>query len=180
MERPDNLTTQDRQVLQWANQLSHEISQAVEAWVSSGSLSEERLWSRLYFPVPDSDPPKFTSPYDALADRDFPTLQEKYLSMSGAMVYAIASDSNGYVPTHNNQFSQPLTGNRAIDLANNRTKRIFGDITGFNAARNQAPYLVQTYKRDTGEQMRDLSVPLRVKGVVWGCVRIGYRPVADR
>lgn len=176
-ERSDNLTNQDREALQWANQLAREASQAMEGWISSGSISDERLFARLYFPVPDSDPPKFNTPYDALADRDFPGIQEKYLSKSSAMVYAFASDNNGYVPTHNQQFAQPLTGNRAVDLVNNRTKRIFGDVTGFNAARSQAPYLVQTYKRDTGEVMKDLSVPLRVKGVVWGCIRLGYRQV---
>jgi len=82
---------------------------------------------------------------------------------------------DGYLPTHNQRFSLPLTGNLAFDLVNNRTKRIFGDRTGLAAARNEAPYLLQRYKRDTDELMADLSVPVKVKGKHWGCVRIGYR-----
>jgi len=34
---------------------------------------------------------------------------------------------------------------------------------------------VQTYKRDTGEVMHDLSVPIYVDGKHWGGFRIGYR-----
>jgi hypothetical protein len=88
-----------------------------------------------------------------------------------------ATDLNGYLPTHNQRYSLPLTGNLAFDLVNNRTKRIFGDRTGIAAARNEAPYLLQRYRRDTGELMADLSVPVRVRGKHWGCVRIGYRQV---
>lgn len=36
--------------------------------------------------------------------------------------------------------------------------------------------LLQTYKRDTGEIMHDLSVPIRIKGRHWGGLRLGYRP----
>ncbi|WP_274534870.1 hypothetical protein [Salinivibrio kushneri] len=36
--------------------------------------------------------------------------------------------------------------------------------------------LLQTYKRDTGEVMHDLSVPLFVAGQHWGAVRMGYYP----
>lgn len=35
---------------------------------------------------------------------------------------------------------------------------------------------MQTYKRDTGEVMHDLSVPIRVNGRHWGGFRIGYPP----
>ncbi len=40
---------------------------------------------------------------------------------------------------------------------------------------NQRPYLLQTYQRDTGEVMHDLSVPIVVSGRHWGAFRIGYR-----
>jgi methyl-accepting chemotaxis protein len=112
-----------------------------------------------------------------LADRDLPAIQEKFLAKSAVLVFAILVDRNGYVPTHNRQYSQPLTGNRAVDLVSNRTKRIFGDPTGFNAARSEAPFLLQAYKRDTGEVFADMSVPVRVHGKHWGGVRMGYRRV---
>lgn len=169
------LKAHEQEAVEWATQLGRELTVVMEGWIDTGSVSEDKLFSRLYFPVPDSDPPKYTTAYDALADRDFPAIQEKYLAKSSAVVFARANDINGYVPTHNLQFSQPLTQNRAVDLVNNRTKRIFGEIVGFAAARSEAPYLIQHYKRDTGEFLVDVSVPLRVRGRAWGCVRIGYK-----
>jgi methyl-accepting chemotaxis protein len=171
------LSAQDREVLGWANQLAGETAQLLERWLQSRAISEERLFARLYFPIARTDPPKYTTEYSGLADRDLPVLQESVVRRSGAVVFAVVTDLNGYLPTHNQRYSLPLTGNLAFDLVNNRTKRIFGDRTGIAAARNEAPYLLQRYKRDTGELMADLSVPVRVRGKHWGCVRIGYRQV---
>ena len=171
----DDLTAQDREVLGWANQLGFEISQIMDRWIATKAVSEEKLLARLYFPIPQTDPIKYTSAYDSLADRDFSGPQERMLNRSGVLVYVVVTDINGYLPTHNQRFSQPLTGQLAVDLVNNRTKRIFGDRTGFAAARSEAPYLVQRYKRDTGEVMVDLSVPIMVRGKHFGCVRFGYR-----
>ena len=95
-------------------------------------------------------------------------------------MYAIATTAKGYVPTHNNQFSQPLTGNYERDLVGNRTKRLFNDKTGSRCGAHTEKVLVQTYKRDTGEVMHDLSVPIIVKGKHWGGVRIGYPPEETR
>jgi methyl-accepting chemotaxis protein len=36
-------------------------------------------------------------------------------------------------------------------------------------------FLLQTYRRDTGELMHDISAPIYVKGRHWGGFRIGYR-----
>jgi methyl-accepting chemotaxis protein len=171
---PPELSAQDREVLAAANQLAAEAAQAMERWIAAKEVTEERLRSRLYYPIAGTDPIKFKTDYDALAERDLVAPQEKALARSSAYVYAVIADVNGYVPAHNQKFSQPLTGNRAVDLVNNRTKRIFGDRVGLAAARNEAPYLIQRYERDTGEPMADLSVPLVVRGKRFGCVRIGY------
>ena len=56
----------------------------------------------------------------------------------------------------------------------NRTKRLFNDPVGLAAARNTDGVLVQTYNRDTGEKMWDISAPVTVQGRHWGAFRIGY------
>jgi methyl-accepting chemotaxis protein len=169
------LSAQDREVLAVANQLATDAAQIMERWLAAKEITEDRLRSRLYFPVAGTDPIKFTTEYDKLADRDLVAVQEKALARSTAFSYAVVSDLNGYVPTHNQKYSQPLTGNRAVDLVNNRGKRIYGDRTGLLAARSTAPYLIQHYERDTGEPLTDLSVPVVVRGKRWGTVRIGYQ-----
>jgi methyl-accepting chemotaxis protein len=95
-------------------------------------------------------------------------------------VFAIACTQQGYVPTHNQIFSQPLTGDVQVDTLHNRTKRKFADRTGIRCGSHQQAVLLQTYTRDTGELMHDLSVPIMVKGRHWGGLRLGYKPEHPR
>jgi methyl-accepting chemotaxis protein len=176
----DALTAQEQEMLALANDFSRRCSDALERWVAAKETTEEKLFSSMYFPVAKTDPPKFTTDWDRLSDRDIQGIEEAVLARSPALVYAVLVDKFGYLPTHNARYSQPLTGNLAIDLVNNRTKRMFNDRTGLAAARNKAPFLVQRYQRDTGEIMADLSVPVVVKGQHWGAVRLGYRAVDGR
>ncbi len=91
------------------------------------------------------------------------------------MVYAGAVDRRGYFPTHNRRFSQPLTGDFDKDMVGNRTKRIFDDPVGKRCGAHEMEYLVQTYRRDTGEVMHDVSAPIYIQGRHWGGFRIGFR-----
>ena len=91
------------------------------------------------------------------------------------MIYAGAVDINGYFPTHNKCFSKPLTGNAEIDMLNSRTKRMFNDPTGIRCGQHTDKFLLQTYKRDTGEIMHDVSAPIFVQGKHWGGFRIGFK-----
>ena len=91
------------------------------------------------------------------------------------VAYAGAVDTNGYFPTHNKRYTQPLTGDERVDMANNRTKRIFDDPVGRKCGAHEQAFLLQTYRRDTGEVMHDLSVPIYVQGRHWGGFRLGYR-----
>jgi hypothetical protein len=179
-ELNEGLGPQEREMLALAQDFARKSGEILESWIAKKETTEERLFSALYFPVPRTDPPKFTTDWDRLADRDIQTLEENVLSRSGAMVFAVLVDRYGYLPTHNLRYSQPLTGNTATDLVNSRSKRIFNDKTGIAAAKSQAPFLIQKYQRDTGENMVDLSVPVMVKGAHWGAVRIGYRVAESR
>ena len=66
-----------------------------------------------------------------------------------------------------------ITGDQEKDKVGNRTKRIFNDPVGIEAARNTSKGFLQVYKRDTGETMWDVSSPIYVKGKHWGGFRIG-------
>jgi HAMP domain-containing protein len=95
------------------------------------------------------------------------------LESSSDFLYAAGVDFNGYVPTHNSRFMQPLTGDRAKDLSGNRTKRKFSDAVAQASVKNLQPVLVQQYKRDTGELAWDVSAPIFVKTQHFGGFRVG-------
>ncbi len=158
-----------------AQQAAEQVGRIFEAAISSGKITRDALFDRSYTAIPNTDPPKHKTRFDDFTDRALPQLQEGLLAAMPQLAYAGAVDNNGYFPTHNKKFSQPLTGNYDVDMVNNRTKRIFSDRTGKRCGSNTKPFLLQTYKRDTGEVMHDLSAPIYVNGKHWGGFRIGYR-----
>lgn len=151
------------------------VGQALEAQVESNAISRESLFDYRYIPIPDTNPPKHSTAYDALCDQVLPPIQEAVLQNNPRFIYAITADFNGYVPTHNDKFCQPLTGDKDKDLTGNRTKRIFDDRVGSLVGRHSDPFKLQIYRRDTGELMFDMSVPIHVFDQHWGGFRIGYR-----
>ena len=52
---------------------------------------------------------------------------------------------------------------------------MFNDPNGIRCGRHTDKFLLQTYKRDTGEIMHDFSVPIFVQGEHWGDFRIGFK-----
>jgi methyl-accepting chemotaxis protein len=150
-------------------------AKALESCVERKEFSLNDLFDRNYQPIPNTTPEKYRTRYDEAADRILPGVQEPILDRHPEVTYAIACDTGGYVPTHNRRFSQPLTGDKAKDFVGNRTKRIFSDPVGKRCGSHEVPFLLQTYRRDTGEIMHDISAPIYVKGRHWGGFRIGYK-----
>lgn len=162
-----------------AQDAARRIGELFEQSVNAGRLSREDLMDRDYQAIANTAPQKFTTRFDSFTDRVLPAIQEPILQAHPFAAYAGAVDNNGYFPTHNKRFTQPLTGDHDKDLAHNRTKRIFDDRTGSRCGSNTEPFLLQTYKRDTGEIMHDMSAPIFVFGRHWGGFRIGYGSDAE-
>nr|WP_324172743.1 methyl-accepting chemotaxis protein [Sulfurimonas sp.] len=151
------------------------IEKLFEDAIKKGQLSESNLFDRNYKQIENTSPQKFSTAYDKFCDTNLPAIQEKVL-LDKTVGYAIVTDNKGYVPTHNNKFAQPLTGDYDKDLVGNRSKRIYDDRTGSRCGSHTKRLLLQTYLRDTGETMHDLSVPIYINGKHWGGFRIGYLP----
>nr|WP_225933196.1 methyl-accepting chemotaxis protein [Pseudomonas maumuensis] len=164
-----------QRVFELAQAGARQIGERFEADVEQGRITLDDLFDRQYRPIAGMQPPRFNTRFDPYTDSVLPQIQEPLLRHDG-LVYAIACTQQGYVPTHNSAFNQPLTGDPAHDTAHNRSKRMFDDRTGSRCGNHQQRVLLQTYTRDTGELMHDLSVPIFVQGRHWGGLRLGYRP----
>ncbi|MBF0302119.1 MAG: HAMP domain-containing protein [Desulfamplus sp.] len=148
------------------------IGQILEEAVDNGVFQVNDIFDKQYVEIPGFDPPKFHTKYDSYLDKSILSLQDEFLE-DPSVVFAVAVDINGYLPTHNSRFNQPPTGDKEKDLKLNRTKRIFADETGLKAAKNTQKGFVQKYKRDTGEEFYDFSSPIYVQGKHWGGFRVG-------
>jgi len=158
----------------YIREMARETIAAVEAALKDRSLTSEALFDRNYVPIANTDPQKYSTKFDSFFDRVISPIQERIIARDNKLFFAICVDNNGYAPCHNLRYTKPLTGNPEQDKNNNRTKRIFNDRTGLRCARNTDDFLLQTYRRDTGEILNDMSLPLQFNGRHWGCIRIGY------
>lgn len=152
------------------------IGKRFEQALASGELTEAQLFDQQRKPIADTSPAKYHSGFDEFTDRVLPDIQEPVAASHDALVFAIATAPDGYVPTHNRAFAHEPTGNPEQDLVRSRSKRLFNDRTGARCGSHTDTMLLQTYRRDTGEIMHDLSVPIMVNGRHWGGIRLGYRP----
>nr|WP_276595318.1 methyl-accepting chemotaxis protein [Roseateles albus] len=156
-----------------------EISTLLEQALKTGAIKPAQLFDDNYRPLAGSNPAQHVTGFVDLADRQFPAVQEKLLSLSDKVVYCIAVDRNGYVATHNKKYCQPQrAGDVVWNTANSRYRRIFNDRTGLASARNQRPFLLQTYRRDMGGGrfvlLKEVSAPIVVNGKHWGGLRLAF------
>jgi methyl-accepting chemotaxis protein len=149
------------------------IGKVMDEAIDNGVFTVKDAFDANYVPIPGFEPEKYHTGYDAYLDKAILSMEDEFLK-DDSVVFAVAVDINGYLPTHNTRYQQPITGDQKKDLVGNRTKRIFNDPVGIKAAQNLEPLLRQVYRRDTGETMWDISSPIIVKGKHWGGFRIGF------
>jgi methyl-accepting chemotaxis protein len=133
------------------------------------------IFDQQYKDIPGSNPKRYTTAYDGQCDAELTRMYDDLLRDVPGLTYSLSVDTNGYAPAHNGVFSNVPSGDPVIDLAKCRHKRIFNDPVGIKLAKNQKSSLFQTYVRDTGEILNDLSMPITINGRHWGAVRIGFK-----
>lgn len=107
-----------------------------------------------------------------------PVLQpilDGFLQQKPDFAYAVASNTDGYVPVHHSHVSKPRTGDPEVDNTYCRNMRKYFDSRAEQRRCNHdSPFLLQTFIRDTGEILNDLSIPLYVSGRRWGSLIMGF------
>ena len=174
-----SLSDYHQHIYEQAQDAAQKIGAQFEQDIKQGRISETALFHRNYKAIANTNPIKYSTAFDTYADTVLSAIQEPILAKNKNAVFAITSTPQGYIPTHNTIYSQPLTGDYQKDYLNNRSKRIFNDRVGARCGNHEKPLLLQTYIRETGEHMHDISVPIYVHGKHWGGFRIGYSPEAD-
>jgi len=172
-------TTSDTRFIEALSAAANKIMGLFERAVASGQISLDDLFDEHYVPIPGTDPQQFMTRFTKLTDALLPAVQEPLLRFDPRVVFCVAVDRNGYLPTHNAIFSKPQGRDTVWNKANCRNRRIFNDRTGLRAGQNNKEFLLQTYRRDMGggkfALMKDLSMPIRIRGRHWGGLRLAYR-----
>jgi len=156
-------------IMSQAEKYKDKIESDLNAMFKSGI----NLFDVEYRKIPNTDPPKFYTSYDRKMAVQLQPVYDHILEDIGLLFYCNSLDVNGYVPVHNSCYSRPITGDKEHDLAFSRDKRIMTDEASQKAVKNTLPFLLQTYLRDNGDVVTDLSMPIYVNGRHWGGIRFG-------
>jgi methyl-accepting chemotaxis protein len=135
------------------------------------------IFDRHYKPVPNTNPQKYTAAYTEAITQGLKAYCDDILTQIPGAIYALPIDNQGYLAIHHSKVSKPMTGDFEVDLLNSRHMRIYmANETEKRRATSTAPILLQTYMRDTGEVINDLSMPIMIDGRHWGAFILGLDP----
>jgi methyl-accepting chemotaxis protein len=156
------------------------LTRLFEDAIATGAVSMDDMFDTNYVEIPGSNPVQYRTKFLDWADRTLPAFQEAFLARDQRLAFCAMVDRNGYLPVHNKIYSHPQRpGDIAWNTANSRNRRIFNDTAGLAAGRNQRSYLIQSYARDMGGgntvMMREIDVPIRIRGRHWGGFRTAYK-----
>lgn len=126
---------------------------------------------------PDQEPAKYVTAYTSNFDSVFQNVFDNFIQVNSEFIYSVLVDRSGYIATHHRKVSQMMVGDFTLDNAQSRNRRIFFDTRSEQRrATHEKPFLMQTYVRDTGEILNELSIPVYVEGRHWGALIMGFDP----
>lgn len=126
---------------------------------------------------PGQRPEKFSVGYVDQFDSALQPMFDAFVQRNPEFIYSVLVDKNGYIGTHHRAVSNGICGDFTVDNAKSRNKRIFFDTRSEQRrATHTQPFLLQTYVRDTGEILNELSLPVYIEGRHWGALIMGFDP----
>jgi methyl-accepting chemotaxis protein len=164
------LESKIRLCCRWAEGAAH----ALESVARAG----HDVFDTRYQRISGTQPEQFIVSYQPAFEQAIrPLLDAARAELEAQACACIALDC--YTPTHNTEFSQPPTGDPAIDTLRCRDKRFMtqGE-QGRRSATHRGRMLLQTYVRDTGQLCCEVAVPLHVHGRHWGALRMAFDPAS--
>jgi methyl-accepting chemotaxis protein len=171
--------TADSKFIDRAVEVAQQIEQCFADGIARGEITADDLFDKQLKPVEGTNPQQYMTRYIPFLDRHLPALHDPVLELDARMVFCAPTDHNQLIPCHNPQFRHPQGSDPVWNAAHARNRRKYTDKTAQAVSRSEAPFLLQTYRRDMGGGvfvlMKDASAPIRVNGRLWGGLRVCYK-----
>jgi methyl-accepting chemotaxis protein len=154
------------------------IVAAVERGIDQGEVSLEDVFDRDYQEVPGSNPTQYDTRFCAFADQYIRPVLDRMESSDVRIIGSAIGDMNGYLPTHLSKRSHPQGPDPVWNDEHCRNKRVLIDDTTRNALLSDRPATLATYRMELGDKfipVKNVFVPLFVKGRRWGNFELAYR-----
>ena len=161
-----------------AQDACRQIKNAIERAIDEGELGVEDVFDRDYKIVEGSNPVQYDVRFNAAADRLVRPILDRVKGSDSRIIGSAIGDTNGYLPTHLSERSHPQGPDPVWNDEHCRNKRILIDETTRMALASEKPATLATYRMELGDKfipVKNVFVPLWVKGRRWGNFELAYR-----
>jgi methyl-accepting chemotaxis protein len=173
------LSPRDSVMVERAQSLAREICEFSEAAVERGEISEQALFDRDYRKIEGSNPLRFRTMLSDWADRHWRPLLDRAKASGPEVIAAACTDIMGFLPTHMTEMSRQPIGDVAHDTRYCRNGRILFEAIDKKAKSSTAPYMMAVYRQEGDGRnyavVRNVYVPLTIRGKRWGDFELAYR-----
>jgi methyl-accepting chemotaxis protein len=154
------------------------IQAAVERGIDAGEIGMDDVFDRDYKVIEGSNPAQYDTRFCDFADKHVRPILDRVKASDERLIGSAITDVNGYLPTHLSERSHTPGPDPVWNDAHCRNKRIFMDETTRAAILSEKPAMLATYRMELGDKyipVKNVFVPLWVKGRRWGNYELAYR-----
>jgi methyl-accepting chemotaxis protein len=168
----------DTPMILMTQEAMRQVVTKVEAALNRGEISPDQVFDCDYRPVPGSNPPQYDTGFSDWADVNIRPILDHFKTRDSKVIGSAITDVNGYLPTHLTERCKPQGPDPLWNEANCRNRRILMDETTRKAVLSERPAMLATYRMELGDTaiaVKNIFVPLFIKGRRWGNYEIAYR-----
>ena len=143
--------------------IAAEFAAKLEDAVQSGRIDIDSLFDENYIKTEEEN--KFRNRSNGFFDAEILPLLKQWAKKDRHLIYVVAMDRNGYMPTHVTPSRAYIKMSDQVSLSGAKTPTL----------------LRQPFRRPKelgGDLVKDVAFPIKVGNRHWGCLRIGYIPDA--
>ena len=141
--------------------IAAEFTSRLEEAVQHARIDMNSLFDENY--VKTAEEGKFRNRSNSFFDAEVLPLLKQWVKKDRRLLYVVAMDRNGYMPTHIMPARALVKMSDPVSLSGAKSSSILG----------------QPFRRPIaagGELAMDIAMPVMVKNRHWGCLRLGYLP----
>ena len=161
-----------------AQEACRQIQASIEHAIDQGEIGVEDVFDRDYQAIEGSNPVQFEVRFNAAADKHVRPVLDRTKASDSRIIGSAIGDMNGYLPTHLSERSHPQGPDPVWNDEHCRNMRILIDDTTRAALASDRPATLATYRMELGDKfipVKNVFVPLWVKGRRWGNFELAYR-----
>lgn len=161
-----------------AQETCRQIRAAIERAIDEGEITLEDVFDRDYQVIEGSNPVQYNVRFNEAADRLVRPILDRTKGGDSRIIGSAIGDMNGYLPTHLSERSHPQGPDPIWNDEHCRNRRILIDDTTRMALASEKPATLATYRMELGDKyipVKNVFVPLWVKGRRWGNFELAYR-----